>query len=204
MPLPATCRAFTRSNMPVRMARRPARASCWCSASAGRRPWPPPAPVAKGSAAATSAAGARGGSLLSSGGGSAADGSDRPPAGLAAPRRALLAYRPQRSRLTISRRGCWRSQRAVPTAERSDSTSTTSRCSRLSLPFCQAQSSMPTTRVAVSLRRSATWRLRFRRTVSSLCGSPRWVNRRSAGRPPAAWPTNLASSATRQVRLAKG
>ena len=35
-------------------------------------------------------------------------------------------------------------------------------------------------------------------TVLSLCGSPRQVNRRSAGHPPAAWPTNLASSAHRR------
>jgi hypothetical protein len=50
----------------------------------------------------------------------------------------------------------------------------------------------------------AAWRFRLRRILSSPCGSPKRRIKRSAGRPPAAYPIDLASSATRRVCLAWG
>ena len=44
---------------------------------------------------------------------------------------------------------------------------------------------------------------RDRNSVSSLCGSPRRITNRSAGRPPTAWVRRRAKSMTRPVRLAK-
>jgi hypothetical protein len=67
-----------------------------------------------------------------------------------------------------------------------------------------AQSSIPTTRNVGAPSRAPRWRLRPRRIVSSLCGSPRLAIRRSAGRPAAACPISLVRSATRQVRRADG
>ena len=85
-----------------------------------------------------------------------------------APSRAPCAYRPQRSRLTISTSGCCRSHSAVPAVVRSCSTSTTSRRSRSTIivpyemrPFAASSSRRCLPPVQASAARAETSDLPF-------------------------------------------